>query len=113
MSKSRKEKISEKGRKKHGRWVTLTALEICMVAIQLALGTLCIQLSHMYSAPKLLENEWEKNSRKKKGRKAGGKGRKKLEEDKKGGEKKKCKSREKGREEMKKSYRKRTPLSPV
>ena len=31
-------------------WVTLAALEICMVAIQLALcmqfGTLCIQLSH-------------------------------------------------------------------
>ena len=40
-------------------WVTLTALEICMIAIQLALcmqlGTLCIQLSHLYSAPKLLE----------------------------------------------------------
>ena len=47
--------------------MTLTALEICMVAIQLALcmqlGTLCIQLSHLYSDPKLLENEWEKNSR--------------------------------------------------
>ena len=40
-------------------WVNLTALEICMIAIQLALcmqlGTLCIQLSHLYSAPKLLE----------------------------------------------------------
>ena len=39
--------------------MTLTALEICMLAIQLALcmqlGTLCIQLSHLYSAPKLLE----------------------------------------------------------
>ena len=79
-----------------------------MVAIQLALcmqlGILCIQLSHLYSAPKLLENEWEKNSRKKK-RKEGGKGRKKIE---KGGEKKKCKSRGKGREEKKKSDRKKT-----
>ena len=83
MSKIRKEKISEKG-KKRGRWVTLTALEICMVAIQLALcmqlGILCIQLSHLYSAPKLLENEWEKNSRKKKRKEGGGKGRKKIEE---------------------------------
>ena len=39
--------------------MTLTALVICMIAIQLALcmqlGTLCIQLSHLYSAPKLLE----------------------------------------------------------
>ena len=39
--------------------MTLTALEICKIAIQLALcmqlGTLCIQLSHLYSAPKLLE----------------------------------------------------------
>ena len=38
---------------------TLAALEIYMVAIQLALcmqfGTLCTQLSHFYSAPKLLE----------------------------------------------------------
>ena len=77
MSKSRKEKISEKG-KKHGRWVTLAALEICMVAIQLALcmqlGILCIQLSHLYSAPKLLENEWEKDSRKKKRKEGRGKG---------------------------------------
>ena len=50
------------------RWVTLTALEICMIVIQLALcmqlGTLCIQLSHLYSAPKLLENplsSWSHN----------------------------------------------------
>ena len=39
--------------------MTLAALEMCMVAIQLAictqLGILCIQLSHLYSAPKLLE----------------------------------------------------------
>ena len=39
--------------------MTLTALEICKIAIQLALcmqlGILCIQLSHLYSAPKLLE----------------------------------------------------------
>ena len=39
--------------------VTLAALEICMVSIQLALcmqlRTPCIQLSHLYSAPKLLE----------------------------------------------------------
>ena len=39
--------------------MTLTALEICMIAIQLALcmqlGTLCILLSHLYSAPKMLE----------------------------------------------------------
>ena len=39
--------------------MTLTTLEICMIAIQLGLcmqlGTLCIQLSHLYSAPKLLE----------------------------------------------------------
>ena len=39
--------------------VTGTALGMCMIAIQLALcmqlGTLCIQLSHLYSAPKLLE----------------------------------------------------------
>ena len=61
VSKSRKEKVSEKGRKKMEGWVKmgLTALEICMIAIQLALcmqlGTLCIQLSHLYSAPKLLE----------------------------------------------------------
>ena len=38
-------------------WVK--TLEICMIAIQLVLcmqlGTLCIQLSHLYSAPKLLE----------------------------------------------------------
>ena len=57
--------------------MTLTALEICMVAMQLALcmqlGTLCIQLSHLYSAPKLLENEWEKNSRKKNRKEGGGK----------------------------------------
>ena len=66
--------IRKKRKKKQGRWVTMTALEIYMVAIQLGLcmqlGILCIQLSHLYSAPKLLENEWEKNSRKKKGRKA-------------------------------------------
>ena len=66
--------IRKKRKTKQGRWVTLTALEIYMVAIQLGLcmqlGILCIQLSHLYSAPKLLENEWEKNSRKKKGRKA-------------------------------------------
>ena len=58
--------------------MTLAALEICMVAIQLALcmqlGILCIQLSHLYSAPKLLENEWEKNSRKKKRKEGRGKG---------------------------------------
>ena len=58
-----------------------------MVTIQLALcmqlGILCIQLSHLYSALKLLENEWEKNSRKKKRKEGGGKGRKKIKEDKK------------------------------
>ena len=60
MSKSRKEKISEKGKKNMEGWVKMgdpDALEICMIAIQLALcmqfGTLCIQLSHLYSAPKL------------------------------------------------------------
>ena len=60
MSKSRKEKISEKGKKNMEEWVKMgdpDALEICMIAIQLALcmqfGTLCIQLSHLYSAPKL------------------------------------------------------------
>ena len=40
-------------------WVTLGTLEICIVAIQLVLcmqlETLCIQLRHLYSAPKLLE----------------------------------------------------------
>ena len=48
--------------------MTLTALEIGMIVIQLALcmqlGTLCIQLSHLYSAPKLLENplsSWSHN----------------------------------------------------
>ena len=48
--------------------MTLAALEICMVAIQLALcmqlGTFCIQLSHLYSAPKLLEkapSSWSHN----------------------------------------------------
>ena len=44
----------EKSREGWVRWVTLASLEICMVAIQLALcmqlGTLCIQLSQLYSA---------------------------------------------------------------
>ena len=86
MSKSRKEKKSEKG-KKHGRWVTLAALEICMVAIQLALcmqlGILCIQLSHLYSALSCLKTNGKRIVERKKGRKAGGKGRNKIEEDKK------------------------------
>ena len=89
--------------------MTMTALEICMVAIQLGLcmqlGILCIQLSHLYSAPTLLENE--KNSRKKKGRKAW-KGEEEIEEDKKKRGKKEMQSREKGREEKKKSDRKKT-----
>ena len=74
MSKSRKEKISEKGKKNMEGWVKMgdpDALEICMIAIQLALcmqfGTLCIQLSHLYSAPKLdkasfkLEPQYERS----------------------------------------------------
>ena len=74
MSKSRKEKISEKGKKDMEGWVKMgdpDALEICMIAIQLALymqfGTLCIQLSHLYSAPKLdkasfkLEPQYERS----------------------------------------------------
>ena len=43
--------------------MTLTALEICMIAIQLALcmqlGTRCIQLSHLYSAPKLEKSSFK------------------------------------------------------
>ena len=74
MSKSRKEKISEKGKKNMEGWVKMgdpDALEICKIAIQLALcmqfGTLCIQLSHLYSAPKLdkasfkLEPQYERS----------------------------------------------------
>ena len=74
MSKSRKEKISEKGKKNMEGWVKMgdpDTLEICMIAIQLALcmqfGTLCIQLSHLYSAPKLdkasfkLEPQYERS----------------------------------------------------
>ena len=55
-----KRKDNRKGKKYWKDLTPLTALEICMIAIQLALcvqlGTLCIQLSHLYSAPKLLEN---------------------------------------------------------
>ena len=74
MSKSREEKISEKGKKNMEGWVKMgdpDALEICMIAIQLALcmqfGTLCIQLSHLYSPPKLdkacfkLEPQYERS----------------------------------------------------
>ena len=86
--------------------MTLTALEICMVAIQLALcmllGTLCIQLSHLYSAPKLLENEWEKNSRRKKEGRRG-----KGEEEIRAGQKKDGKKRNasRGKKEGKKRKR--------
>ena len=42
----------------------MAAFEICMVTIQLALcmqlGTVCIQLGHLYSAPKLLEKAYFK-----------------------------------------------------
>ena len=48
--------------------MTLTALEICMIAIQLALcmqlGTLCIQLSHLYSTLSCLKkplSSWSHN----------------------------------------------------
>ena len=59
----KQKRIDKRKRKKNGmmgeKWVTLIALEICMIVIQSALcmqlGTLCIQLSHLYSAPKLLE----------------------------------------------------------
>ena len=52
QKKKRKEKKAGKKAEKDGRrWVTLAALEICMVAIQLALcmqlGTLYIQLGHL------------------------------------------------------------------
>ena len=67
----RKDKRKRK-KKSMEEWVkmgsTLTALEICMIAIQLALcmqlGTLCIQLSHLYSVPKLLKmplSSWSHN----------------------------------------------------
>ena len=61
MTPSEQKKKRKESREKGNRegWVTLTALEICMVAIQLVLcmqlGNLCIQLNHLYSALKLLK----------------------------------------------------------
>ena len=55
-----KRKDKRKRKKNMKGWVKMgdpDALEICMIAIHLALcmqfGTLCIQLSHLYSAPML------------------------------------------------------------
>ena len=69
-----KRKAKPKRKKNMEGWVKMgdpDALEICMIAIQLALcmqfGTLCIQLSHLYSAPKLdkasfkLEPQYERS----------------------------------------------------